>query len=387
MNSSLFNIHDFVLLMTAFQCCFFSVMLLWSKKFRRNSGYFLTAFLMANACISLHELIYYGEEFRYTVLDISTNLFFIGSFAYYVDAVLLYFYIKSLIYKDFSLRKADAFHLIPIALYLIYMIGVYYAQNYEIKVVLIRDYTFAYIWHYVTVDAINKGIRIIYLIWCLSLIAKYRSRLKDTRSDIEAIDLTWLKLLVVGFLIVMSSEFVLSLAKVCNIFVTIDITALMYMGLSGYYVAFLLVTSLLFFSAINLSSVESIRQKALTRKAPSQELLNTKYVERIERIMKEDKPYMIPNITFDALAETLDVPPRDLSFTINRHYKINFYEFINLYRIEEAKVILASKDNANRSITDIFLSVGFNSKSVFNTFFKKNIGMTPSEYRTKFCVD
>jgi AraC-like DNA-binding protein len=58
---------------------------------------------------------------------------------------------------------------------------------------------------------------------------------------------------------------------------------------------------------------------------------------------------------------------------------MNFYEFINNYRIKEAKEIL--KTDKEQTISDVFLAVGFNSKSVFNTFFKKNTGMTPSEFR------
>lgn len=64
---------------------------------------------------------------------------------------------------------------------------------------------------------------------------------------------------------------------------------------------------------------------------------------------------------------------------INRHFGINYYEFINRYRIEEAKRMLAESKGA--SITDIYLAVGFNSKSVFYTFFKKLEGMTPTAYR------
>ena len=59
---------------------------------------------------------------------------------------------------------------------------------------------------------------------------------------------------------------------------------------------------------------------------------------------------------------------------------MNFYEFINHYRIEEAKAMLAESCQG-KTITDIYTAAGFNSKSVFNTFFKKHVGMTPSEYR------
>jgi AraC-like DNA-binding protein len=62
---------------------------------------------------------------------------------------------------------------------------------------------------------------------------------------------------------------------------------------------------------------------------------------------------------------------------------MNFYEFINNYRIKEAKAILVADKNQEKTISDVFVAVGFNSKSVFNTFFKKNVGLTPTEYRKK----
>jgi len=66
---------------------------------------------------------------------------------------------------------------------------------------------------------------------------------------------------------------------------------------------------------------------------------------------------------------------------INRHFGINYYEFINRYRIEEAKRMLTSAEHKSTTITDIYLQVGFNSKSVFYTFFKKIEGITPTQYR------
>jgi len=87
------------------------------------------------------------------------------------------------------------------------------------------------------------------------------------------------------------------------------------------------------------------------------------------------------DITLDTLAESLNIKPRDLSMLINRHFGINYYEFINRYRIEEAKRILSSADYKNSTITDIYLKVGFNSKSVFYTFFNKLEGTTPTQYR------
>ena len=117
-------------------------------------------------------------------------------------------------------------------------------------------------------------------------------------------------------------------------------------------------------------------------KEPTEEkLLNTVFAEKIDAAMRAQKLYLSPDLTLDMLAETLAVPSKDLSLIFNRHFDSNFYEFINGYRIEEAKKVLIDPKHKSKTITQIYLEVGFNSKSVFNTFFKKIVGQTPSEYR------
>ena len=88
---------------------------------------------------------------------------------------------------------------------------------------------------------------------------------------------------------------------------------------------------------------------------------------------------MNADITLEGLAGDIGVSGRVLSVTLNQHFQMNFYEFVNRYRIEDVKRLLA--EEPSKSITEIFYEVGFNSKSVFNTFFRKCEGMTPSAYR------
>jgi AraC-like DNA-binding protein len=97
--------------------------------------------------------------------------------------------------------------------------------------------------------------------------------------------------------------------------------------------------------------------------------------------MTSQKPYLDPLLTLDSLAAKSHIPARQLSQLINRHFEKNFFEFINGYRIDEAKQLLANKDNEKVTIIDIMAKVGFNSKATFNTFFKKLVGVTPTQFR------
>jgi len=379
MNNILFNVHDMVQVMTAVLCCLFGIVVLVSGKFKPVSAMLLAGFMVAQALIASHELIMYAEQFRYQVLDFSPNLFFIGGFAYAVDGALLYLYANSLIRKDFRVRASHRLHIFPLLGYFVFLVFAYYIQEQSTKSEIIHLYFFDKQWHFVTSDTLIKIIRLVYFLLALNLIKKYREQLKQSRSSIEDVDLTWLKILVLGFSIVALIGVILSLAKVLTLFVEIKVVWLMFLGLTTYYATLFLVCSLWFFSALNISSVAELKDRAEESHADYQ--ADPEYIERIERIMGEQKPYLIPNINFDSLSEKLDIPPRELSFTLNGHFKMNFYEFINFYRIREAKLILASKEHLDKTITDIFHHVGFNSKSVFNVFFKKYTGMTPSEFR------
>ena len=97
--------------------------------------------------------------------------------------------------------------------------------------------------------------------------------------------------------------------------------------------------------------------------------------------MLTQKPYLSHHLNLDELANQLSMHPRALSVTIKNHFNTNFYEFINSYRIEEAKRIIEDPDQADRTMIDILGEAGFNSKATFNSFFKKIVGMTPTQYK------
>ena len=379
MNTVQFNFNDLTLTMTAFISVLLALVYLVAQKHQHASKPLLVSFLLAHAFIAVHEMTYYGEQFRYSILEISPNLFFIGSFAYCIDAVLLYFFTKAIIYRDFSIKPIHALHLLPLAGYFVYMVIVYYSLGYWPKHRTIWNWLLTESWHYVSVELAIKLSRIGYGILCLRLITRYREQQKESHSDISTIDLTWLKVLVIGFLCVMAGDALLASMKAVNQFVPIDIYLLISTGNSTYYATFILLLALLGYTIAKLSLVEQIEQKNLEEPSEKISAFKSDYVERIEAYMRQEKPYLNPEVTIDMLANGLGVSPNALSVTLNQHFQMNFYEFINRYRIEEAKKMLIHDDN--KTITQIFYDVGFNSKSVFNTFFRKCEGLTPSASR------
>ncbi len=85
-------------------------------------------------------------------------------------------------------------------------------------------------------------------------------------------------------------------------------------------------------------------------------------------------------VSLNSLAEQLGIPSRQLSQLINEKLDKSFYDLINFYRIEEAKRQL-SDESGDKSILEIIYDIGFNTKSSFNRAFKKETGMTPSEFK------
>lgn len=112
-----------------------------------------------------------------------------------------------------------------------------------------------------------------------------------------------------------------------------------------------------------------------------------KLLADILTLMEEKKPYLNSDLTLATLAEDLNVYPRYVSQIINEKFHKNFLNFINEYRVKEARILLISKEFENYSIEGIAKTAGFNSKSSFHTFFKKITGITPSFFRDSASKD
>ncbi|RSK47585.1 helix-turn-helix domain-containing protein [Hymenobacter rigui] len=96
--------------------------------------------------------------------------------------------------------------------------------------------------------------------------------------------------------------------------------------------------------------------------------------------MQEHKPYLNPSLTIHELATGLKLPPHVLSKVINEGFGKNFFDFINAYRIEEFKAVMATPRAQQYSLLGVALEVGFNSKTAFNRAFKKQTDQTPRQY-------
>ncbi len=109
-----------------------------------------------------------------------------------------------------------------------------------------------------------------------------------------------------------------------------------------------------------------------------------RYLKEIEVYMLEEKPYLDGDLTINEISNDLDIPKHYITQIINNVLNKNFYTFVNEYRFNEARERLLCDKYQDHTVLQIAFDSGFNSKSVFNNFFKKNTKLTPSEFRKKY---
>ena len=102
---------------------------------------------------------------------------------------------------------------------------------------------------------------------------------------------------------------------------------------------------------------------------------------KLKKYMVDEKPFLDPALTIQDISNSLDIPVRELSVLINHQLGQHFYDFVNTYRIEKTMEILKDSSKSKVTVLEILYEVGFNSKSSFNTAFKKQTGNTPTVYR------
>jgi len=374
MDKTLFNLHDLVLLLIAFECLAVSLYIGFNRPKPSIPTTLLIGFFAVHAGIALNELVLWGSTFRYWVLEATPDVFFVLNFTYWLDGPLLFLFICSITLTNFRWQRWHAALAAPVLLFAVFIYFHFYALPYEQKYSLIKDYTFAD-FNYVLVDLFAKMARVAFAGLSIHYLLK-----ADTQVTQKFNVPQWLPKVLIALAGILVWEMLLSMLKVYHsLYVLPNYDIVEYVGLASYYMQFALINTVLFMAASHFLSAGTIKPKSAEK-----EPVNMAIVEKLEATMKAEQPYLNQNLSFERLAEKLDIPVKELSNTINRYYEVNFYEFINNYRILEAQRLLEDPNQFDKSITDVFYDAGFNSKSVYNTLFKKRFNKTPSQYRKDY---
>jgi len=95
---------------------------------------------------------------------------------------------------------------------------------------------------------------------------------------------------------------------------------------------------------------------------------------------KEEEPFLNPQLSLKFVADVLEISTNKISYLINKAFLLNFNDFVNSYRLNHFKSIAVDLKNSHLTILGLAYDSGFNTKSVFNTYFKKIEGITPSKW-------
>lgn len=273
----------------------------------------------------------------------------------FLTAPIMYIYFKTLFEPQYKISYKNLVHIIPFIGILLYMINKIVFQ----KAVGVVFYPFAI---YLISGLFIQNIIYFYLI--IKELPnfesnKYKSRLKIYRFILYSVlAIFFLKL---GAFITWN---VLDYVEICiyitNIFFTI---------------VFMIINTLILFS-LNNPELLTGGFKYQSSDIPESELKEN--LSRIKEYLCKEKVYTDPLISLERLAKGLKMQEKLLSQVINQSSGSNFNDFINSFRIEYA---IEMMKNSDMKILEIAYEAGFNSKTTFNTSFKKITGLTPSEYK------
>lgn len=326
-----------------------------------------------------------GEFFLYgTGLALRhPNLAYLGTLVGLLQAGGLYLYARSLMYRDFRLRWEHAVHTLPFWVVSGIFLVEYYLQPVQGKLDILsqRDHPGV-----LTSPLLAVGIHLVvlgYLVATIRAINRFGLDVRQLFSSLENKQLAWLRSLLVGYAVVWTvSMFYCLAAHVLKSRTGADWVVAAGAVTGFVFINYLLVNALrqpVLFSGL---SAEEARLLASVDEAADVPYGDGGFVTKLAQHMREARPYLHANLTVEQLARQLDVPPRELSRAINQGFTQNFFEFVSGYRVAEAQRLLTDPANTD-NILQVMYAAGFNSKSVFNTAFKKATGLTPSQYRAQ----
>lgn len=350
------------------QAIIFSGLILF-KKPRLKTNIFLALLLFFYALIPLnivlvnvlkdYDLLYI---FRYIQMEM---LYGIGP--------VLYFYTKCITNPKFTFNKTHYYHFIPFVLEFIFYRTAFYRIGSD-GLYLNELPTYSYV--YLTQQWIGVTSILVYSFISLGLLAKHQRLLKDYYSKIENISLRWLQAPIIYF----ASYFILwqILTEVDRFF--FDRTLREYY-FSPNFALLSIATCWIGFKGYIQKERELLSLKPIVGKTREQFYeKDTIFISKIDTLMNAQKPYLNPELNLSMLAELLEMKPKKVSLKINQNFSKNFYDLINFYRVEEFQERVKSNNNQKLSLLGLAYDCGFNSKSTFNSVFKKQTRLTPTQY-------
>jgi len=378
-----FELVDIVLLLAAAQGHFLAILILHRHR-ALYANRFLGTLILGYSLVLLHLFLdEIGYSFDHPILP------FIALGLVFLVAPFHYLYGKYLMQNRHRFFPRDRWHLLPLGLY--YITGTLLFLLFKPQMIHIAQSDHEHKIHafYLCFNWIVILYSAVYILYTLKLLSDYRRQIRDMFSSIEKIRLDWLRnitWMMAAALSVFMIENVLYLAGIdlSHQFTLSSTLIAIYIYVLGYQ-------GLFKSEVFHYPYYEKPMQKMVEMHEGTQSKkygksgLSDERARQIEKelilLMNREKPFLNSNLTLNQLSDILSVTPHNLSEVINTRLKQNFFDFINTYRIEQVKTDLKNPDKMHLKVLAIAYDAGFNSKTAFNTIFKKTTGKTPSQYR------
>lgn len=298
----------------------------------------------------------------------------------------LYLYIVSLTNNKYKCKTKEFIHFIPFVLFNLYLIGASFFPDYAEKIRLDHiDHEHGTTIFFNTLLILTVLSGPVYFVLSNRLFKKLDFNIFNNFSTSEKVNLDWLRKLVYTFGFVWTILMIFTtIHHIFNLFSWSFCTDGLFLSLSVFII---------------LIGYFGLKQKEIFTQPPNRDieyftgpatkyanmLLKeteaVKYISQLKQYMELKKPYLNADLTLPQLANDLQIPSHHLSRVINEKLNMNFFDFINQYRVEETKAKMKNREFDHLTILGIAFDSGFNTKSAFNRVFKKMTGMTPSEYK------
>lgn len=376
-----FSLIDVLLATSILQSLALAAFLLLPENIRVTSNQLLVATLISFA-FGLGEILAYGTGLTMR----QPGLAYVGTLVGLLQAGTLYLYARSLMFREFRLRPAHAIHTTLFWVVALILVVEYYRQPPAVQLQILQRQDYPGMLTSPVLAVAIHAVVLAYLFATIRALSRFGVGIRDVFSSIENRQLSWLRSLLIGYAAVWTVSLLYCLAAhvIRNPASTRWIVGIA--GAVGFaFINYLLVNALRqpsLFSGLNADETALLEEVQADPPEAATGYHDAALEARLQQHMRAARPHLHSNLTVAQLARELGVSPRELSRLLNQGLGTNFFEFISSYRLEEAKTRLATP-TATDSILTVMYESGFNSKSVFNTLFRKSTGMTPSRYRAQ----
>jgi AraC-like DNA-binding protein len=380
------NFIDIIIFISASQSLFLSVIIF--RKYGKTTANRTLSVLMLSYALVLTQMLLTDIQFAKTnssiVLLLISTTFLIGP--------LYYLYTKYLTHVSEKFKKSDLLHFIPGLIYIIVILPVLFRPTEPLPKNMSGFESRSVPIFFLVLNWVIMVQMVAYTILTIGVIRKYSRQIKNLFSNIEKIRLGWLRNLVImfsaGIMIYIIENMLITWDVISNDYAISSIISSAYIYIFGYLT---LLKSEVFASPEFSTEINHIEEIEEAGDSEGEKYLKSglsdekagEHLRALFDLMEKEKPYLDSELTLNKLAELISISPHHLSEVINKKLNQNFFDFVNKYRVEKIKQDLLDPKKQNLTMLAIALDAGFNSKSSFNMIFKKQTGMTPSEFRKK----